>query len=615
MPYSAIFAGNVGIGTTNPQNGIHIESSSSEADRSIRLAYDGTYYNEIKQAGSAGLRFDTSASAKAYDFRQDGISKMYIDYTGNVGIGTTNPYGKFTVSGVDGITRSIALDSREIKFRGDGVAHFSIFGPDTGQPYLTIQNTSSNYPTGITGSDLFTVRSTGNVGIGTTSPVAKLDVAGNIKVGSFGGDGDAVPKSYIDSAISGSTYWAANGDDIYNSNNGNVGIGIGTTAPGSLLTIANDNWVTALNSDGTGYVNMFKVNSNNQLELGTAINAGTFEFAPDSGFNTFVNMAVTSAPTVGTVEGYSMKIDGNNILSLYSEANGSGGIQNASVGIGTSMPVSELEVIGTVTATGFSGPLTGTISAGNVSSGAFASNTGGGHFSFPANVGIGTTNSEAKLDIIGGSFPLQLTTSDYVSGSTGSRIRFQFGSATGNTYTKIQTTDSGGVSASNLVLQTDSGNVGIGTSNPTEKLHVAGNVRVTGTLSTQTGSDFAEEFVVSDYIEPASVVVMGDLGYKSVKESSEAFDSSVVGVVSDNPSIVAGKVDSDNKAIVAMVGVVSVKVVDDGGEISKGDLLTSSSVSGYAMKADKYVGGTIIGKALEDFTGEKGVVKVLVNLQ
>jgi hypothetical protein len=164
-------------------------------------------------------------------------------------------------------------------------------------------------------------------------------------------------------------------------------------------------------------------------------------------------------------------------------------------------------------------------------------------------------------------------------------------------------------------MQGSSGNIGIGTGSPTAKLHVVGNTIISGTLSTQTGSDFAEEFVVSDYIEPASVVVMGDLGYKSVKESSVAYDSSVVGVVSDNPSIVAGKVDSDNKAIVAMVGVVSVKVVDDGGEISKGDLLTSSSVSGYAMKADKYVGGTIIGKALEDFTGEKGVVKVLVNLQ
>jgi hypothetical protein len=164
-------------------------------------------------------------------------------------------------------------------------------------------------------------------------------------------------------------------------------------------------------------------------------------------------------------------------------------------------------------------------------------------------------------------------------------------------------------------MQGSSGNIGIGTGSPTAKLHVVGNTIISGTLSTQTGSDFAEEFVVSDYIEPGTVVVMGDLGYKSVKASSDAFDSSVVGVVSDNPSIIAGKVDSEKKAIVAMVGVVSVKVVDEGGEIKRGDLLTSSSVSGYARKADEYVGGTIIGKALEDLQGEKGMIKVLVNLQ
>jgi len=89
---------------------------------------------------------------------------------------------------------------------------------------------------------------------------------------------------------------------------------------------------------------MFKINSNNQLEIGASINSGTFEFAPDSGLNTFVDMAVTSAPAVGTIEGYVMKMDGNNILSIYSEANGSGGIQNEAVGIGTAMPSSKLTV-------------------------------------------------------------------------------------------------------------------------------------------------------------------------------------------------------------------------------------------------------------------------------
>ena len=86
---------------------------------------------------------------------------------------------------------------------------------------------------------------------------------------------------------------------------------------------------------------------------------------------------------------------------------------------------------------------------------------------------IGSSSAPAfPLDIKGTANALQLTNSDYVAGVSGSRIRFTFGSSTGNTFAKIQTTDIGGLSASNLILQSDSGNVGIGTSSPSQGLHV-----------------------------------------------------------------------------------------------------------------------------------------------
>jgi hypothetical protein len=620
LNYSAIFKKNVGIGTTSPAQNLEIYASNDPGIRIRESSYNK--YFDINYYDSGGLYFAENGNRMiqlhpskqgliigggyatgAYSPADDGLL-----VEGNVGIGTTNPGAKLDIEG------KLKMENGVINF-GSSASHGRLSW-DAGKALITSVGTNNLVFQAPYGTDRMTIlQSGGNVGIGSTTPQAKLDVAGNIKVGSFGGDADAVPKSYIDSAISGSTYWAPNGDDIYNSNVGNVGIGIGTTAPGSLLTIANDNWVSSLNSAGTGYVNMFKVNSNNQLEFGTAINAGNFEFAPDSGFNTFVDMAVTATPAVGTVEGYTMKIDGNNILSLYSEANGSGGIQNQGVGIGTSNPVSELEVVGIVTATGFSGPLTGTINAANVSSGAFASNTGGGNFSFPANVGIKTTNPDKDLTLSANSvigFKYNASNDSFHTITGGGTNPMSF---TVNPFSADDPIYSFNGNSGNVMTILNGGNIGIGTTNPQAKLHVAGNALISGTLSTQTGSDFAEEFVVSDYIEPGTVVVMGDLGYKSVKSSSEAYDSSVVGVVSDNPSIIAGKVDSEKKAIVAMVGVVSVKVVDEGGEIKRGDLLTSSSVSGYARKADEYVGGTIIGKALEDLKGEKGMVKVLVNLQ
>jgi hypothetical protein len=166
-----------------------------------------------------------------------------------------------------------------------------------------------------------------------------------------------------------------------------------------------------------------------------------------------------------------------------------------------------------------------------------------------------------------------------------------------------------------LLLNPGGGNVGIGVDPGAFKLKVAGNVAITGTLQTMTGSDFAEEFTVSSPLEAGTVVVMGDLGYKSVKACGEKFDSTVVGVVSDNPSIIAGRVDSKHKVVVAMAGVVKVKVSNANGNIKKGTMLTTSNISGYAMKADNNHPGTIIGKALENLSGKQGEIKVLINLQ
>ncbi len=74
--------------------------------------------------------------------------------------------------------------------------------------------------------------------------------------------------------------------------------------------------------------------------------------------------------------------------------NGSGAISvsGSNVGMG-----GNLTVAGTI-----SGTYTGTMSAGNVSAGSFGSNTGGGNYSFPGSLGIGTASPGAVLDVAGG---------------------------------------------------------------------------------------------------------------------------------------------------------------------------------------------------------------------
>ena len=78
-------------------------------------------------------------------------------------------------------------------------------------------------------------------------------------------------------------------------------------------------------------------------------------------------------------------------------------------------------------------------------------------------------------------------------------------------------------------------------------------------------------------------------------KSSQAFDSSVIGVVSTQPHMTIGmelimdeetghRYEDVNAAQLVLVGRVPVKVTDENGPIYRGDLLTTSSKPGYAMK-------------------------------
>ncbi|MNL82329.1 hypothetical protein D3C87_2096790 [compost metagenome] len=67
-----------------------------------------------------------------------------------------------------------------------------------------------------------------------------------------------------------------------------------------------------------------------------------------------------------------------------------------------------------------------------------------------------------------------------------------------------------------------------------------------------------------------------------------------------------------------VIGVIPTKVCLEGGAISRGDLLVTSSIPGVAMKADpdKVKIGQVLGKALEEYNDkEVRKIKVLVNIK
>jgi hypothetical protein len=136
------------------------------------------------------------------------------------------------------------------------------------------------------------------------------------------------------------------------------------------------------------------------------------------------------------------------------------------------------------------------------------------------------------------------------------------------------------------------------------------------------GLDYAEGFDVSDAkeINPGTVLVIDPDNPGKLMVSDQAYDTRVAGIVAGAQGQGSGvrlgvdQFDFD----VALAGRVYCNVDATDAGIAPGDLLTTSAIPGYAMKATDYAQaqGAILGKAMEGLEkGEKGQILMLVTLQ
>jgi hypothetical protein len=165
------------------------------------------------------------------------------------------------------------------------------------------------------------------------------------------------------------------------------------------------------------------------------------------------------------------------------------------------------------------------------------------------------------------------------------------------------------------------------------KVKVTGACDVTGDLQTSgdltvggdiqlTGADYAEDFDVLDIgeAEPGTVMVLDDAG--GVRMSDQAYDRRVAGVVSGagtyKPAVILDRqATGTSRRPLALMGKVYCKVDASAVPIAIGDLLTTSSIPGHAMKAlnTAEAFGAVIGKALRPLSSGRGLVPILVALQ
>jgi hypothetical protein len=179
-------SGNVGIGTSSPGVKLHVNSGAT--DEVARFEGTGEPFISLYDNGvrdfylfdSAEIRLWGQAN-KAMVFATNNAERMRIDSSGNVGIGSVSPDVKLRVDatsptrGIVETIRGTGSTGSQLHFSQDAVADWVIGQPAGVSAFAFFSGRSL----GADGTERMRIDSSGNVGIGTSSPSYRLTIAGN----------------------------------------------------------------------------------------------------------------------------------------------------------------------------------------------------------------------------------------------------------------------------------------------------------------------------------------------------------------------------------------------------------------------------------------------------
>jgi hypothetical protein len=469
-------SGNLGIGTSSPSGKLHIYAAAATTNFTIQsdsANIGGIYFND--GANSGAIQYDHASDYMS--LRTSSAERMRIDSSGNVGIGESNPQ------------ELLHLTDTTPVFRMEGAS----------RTYQQFVSGTSFFIRDVTaGLSRVTLDSSGNVGIGTSSPGGLLEVNTNaeniVRIRSADGTVAGILFGDQSDLSRGSIYYNNSDESMqFRVNNQNEAMRIDSNGDIKLIssgsTLIDLNFTDAsLNNyarieggksgSGLGDLRFYtyygglseamRIDSSGRVGIGTtspsakiAIQTGTdegirlFRTSANANFGAIEFRNSDDTATNGRIgwNNNELRLEGTSVISATT--NGAERMRidsSGNVSIGTTSPIGKLSVSGGITKDG--GECNLAVASSNPSS-------------IPAT--ITQDSSASTLQVFSGGM-----------GSTsqrGGQIDFIAGAASSNAGTLLfrTGTSAGGTSQTERMRITSSGNVGIGTSSPSRLLDVYSN--------------------------------------------------------------------------------------------------------------------------------------------